>query len=64
MQTNFALGFAVAVIGIGILIKGVVSRVAFTDSPQRKASQKIAKGLSGDPVPLSIRSGAATNKNS
>jgi len=27
-------------------------------------SQKIAKGLSGDPVPLSIRSGAATNKNS
>jgi len=28
------------------------------------AVQKIANGLSGDPVPFSMRSGAAVNRNS
>jgi hypothetical protein len=29
-----------------------------------ESPQKVASGFSGDPVPLSIRSGAAMNRNS
>ena len=48
----------------GAQMNARLSTFEFPQSPATGPVQKIASGLSGEPVPRAIRSGAAVNRNS